>query len=38
MRKKPAKVETHFTEDLEEKMEEERRLAEKVEGEGAGEG
>ena len=31
VRKKPAKVETHFTEDLEEKMEEERRLAEKVE-------
>ena len=31
MRKKPAKMETHFTEDLEEKMEEERRLAEKVE-------
>ena len=31
VRKKPAKMETHFTEDLEEKMEEERRLAEKVE-------
>ena len=28
VRKKPAKVETHFTEDLEEKMEEERRWKE----------
>ena len=31
VRKKPAKQETHFTEDLEEKMEEERRVAEEKE-------
>ena len=31
VRKKPAKLETHFTEDLEEKMEEERRVGEEKE-------